>query len=106
MVGVHLSSSQKWLTKRWPLEYIAHLAEELALRDIRVVITGEGMPQKESRVFDELTKKSKPIIACGKTTINQLACLIKRCNVFISGDTAPLHIASGVGTPVIALWFK
>ena len=62
------------------------------------------MPREELRVFNELTKKSRPIMACGKTTINQLACLIKRCNVFISGDTAPLHIASGVGTPVIALF--
>ncbi|MDO8747884.1 MAG: glycosyltransferase family 9 protein [Candidatus Omnitrophota bacterium] len=104
LVGVHLSSSQKWLTKRWPLEYAAHLVEELALRDIRVVLTGERMPQNELRVFNEMAKKSKPIIACGKTTINQLACLIKRCNVFISGDTAPLHIASGIGTPVIALF--
>lgn len=104
LVGAHLSSSQKWLTKRWPLEYIAQMSEELALRDIRVALTGERIPQKELRVFNQLTKKSKPIIACGKTTINQLACLIKRCNVFISGDTAPLHIASGVGTPVIALF--
>lgn len=104
LAGVHLGSSLKWATKRWPLEYVANLAEELALKDIRLVLTGESMPKDELRDFGELTRKSRPVIACGKTTINQLACLIKRCRVFISGDTAPLHIASGVGTPVIALF--
>ena len=104
LAGIHLGSSGRWLTKRWPLEYIARLSENLAGKDIRVVITGEQPDPEELKMLRELAKKSKPIIACGKTTINQLVCLIRRCGVFVAGDTAPLHIASGVGTPVVALF--
>ncbi|MCM8763340.1 MAG: glycosyltransferase family 9 protein, partial [Candidatus Omnitrophica bacterium] len=52
----------------------------------------------------EALKPLKPIIACGRTTINELGYLIKRCNVFISGDSAPLHLACAVQTPFIALF--
>ncbi len=105
LVGIHLGSSGRWLTKRWPLEYIGRLSESLALKDIRVVITGQAPASREEvKILQELTRKSKPIIACGKTTINQLACLIKRCNIFVAGDTAPLHIAAGVGTSAVALF--
>lgn len=104
LVGIHLGSSRRWITKRWPLEYIANLSELLSLKDIRVVITGEQADQEELNTFTELTQKSRPIIACGKTTINQLACLIKRCNVFVAGDTAPLYIAVAVATPAVAIF--
>lgn len=49
-------------------------------------------------------KAPKPINACAKTTVNQLACLIKRCSVYISADSAPLHIAASVKTPFVALF--
>ena len=104
LVGIHLGSSKRWLTKRWPLEYIANLSENLALKDVRVVISAERIDPRELKMLQDLTKKSRPIIACGKTSINQLGCLIKRCGVFVVGDTAPLHIAAAVGTPVVALF--
>lgn len=104
LAGLHLGSSRKWLSKRWPLDYAAALSERLALQGIRLVVTGEEMPGKELNYFKGLTEKSRPIIACGRTSINQLACLIKRCGVFICGDTAPLHIAIGMSVPVVALF--
>ncbi|HCD37789.1 MAG TPA: hypothetical protein DEQ77_03525 [Candidatus Omnitrophica bacterium] len=104
LVGIHCGSSKLWVTKRWPLEYISRLSENLALHDIRVVITGNQVDPGELRVLKSLTARSRPIIACGKTTINQLACLIKHCSVFVAADTAPLHIACGMGVPVVALF--
>jgi len=49
-------------------------------------------------------KNIKIINACGKTAINQLACLIKRCAVFICADSAPLHVAASQGVPIVALF--
>jgi ADP-heptose:LPS heptosyltransferase len=40
----------------------------------------------------------------GKTSISQLASLLKRCELFISNDSGPVHIASAVGTPVISIF--
>lgn len=46
----------------------------------------------------------KPIVAIGKTTLPQLASLIRRCRAFVTVDSAPLHLAASMDTPVIALF--
>lgn len=104
IVGISISASQRWLSKNWPLEHLVKLCEELALRDIRVVITGTSKDLAESNILMEKLKNKKVINACAKTNVNQLACLIKKCSVFVSADSSPLHIASAVETPFIALF--
>ncbi|MBU0548785.1 MAG: glycosyltransferase [Candidatus Omnitrophica bacterium] len=104
LVGMNLSASRKWITKAWPQEYVVRLCEELTAKDIRMVFTGEISDLPWAREMLELFKNAKPIIACGKTSVNQLAALIKRCRVFISADSAPLHICAAVGSPYVALF--
>lgn len=104
LVGINISASQRWITKDWPLHHIIRLCEELSRKDMRVVITGTEKDLTLSNTLMNMVKNVKPINACGKTTINQLACLIKRCSVYISSDSAPLHVASAVGAPFIALF--
>jgi lipopolysaccharide heptosyltransferase II len=104
VVGINISASQRWGTKLWPLEYIICLCEELGLKDIRVIITGTQQDQPLANMLINSLKNTKVINACGKTNINELALLIKKCQVFISADSSPLHIASAVGTPFIALF--
>jgi ADP-heptose:LPS heptosyltransferase len=48
--------------------------------------------------------KARPINACGKTSFMQLVCLIRHCQLFITPDSAPLHLAAAVGAPCIALF--
>jgi len=40
----------------------------------------------------------------GKTSISQLASLISRCRLFITTDSGPMHMASALGVPVIAIF--
>ena len=47
---------------------------------------------------------TKPVNAVGRTSITQLGALIKRCRVFLTGDSAPMHVASSMGTDFIALF--
>jgi lipopolysaccharide heptosyltransferase II len=103
-VGINISASQKWLSKNWPMHHLAKLCEELSLRDIRVVITGSEKDLKNANNLINSLKSAKPINACAKTTVNQLACLIQRCQVYISADSAPLHIAAAMGVPFIGLF--
>lgn len=104
LVGININASLRWLTKNWSLEHIAKLCEELAERDIRVVITGTVGDSLQANTLVAMLKKAKPINACGKTTVNQLACLIKKCSAYISSDSAPLHIAAACEVPLIALF--
>jgi lipopolysaccharide heptosyltransferase II len=103
IVGINLCASQRWVSKRWPLENFAQLCDRLSKENIRVVITGS---KEELDFATELQKmtSARLLIFSGKTTLLQLAALIKKCSVFVTADSAPLHIAAAVGTPLVALF--
>lgn len=104
IVGINISASPRWLTKNWPLAHIARLCEELSSKQMRIVLTGTHRDLALAERLSGMLKNIKPINACGKTTVNQLASLIKRCSVYISPDSASLHIASSMQVPFIALF--
>ncbi len=103
IVGLNLAASPRWPTKNWPKEHIQKLCDLLAARNIRVILTGQNKDMSTAR-FLVSKSKSKPVNFVGKTNILQLAALIKRCRVYITPDSAPLHVAAAVNTPVIALF--
>ena len=103
LIGINLSASRKWITKNWPLSNFAKLCDELSARNIRVVITGSEQDYDLAEELLTMTK-SKPFVAVGQTSLMELASLIKRCKVFLSADSAPLHIAAAVETPIVALF--
>jgi heptosyltransferase-2 len=102
-VGLNISASQKWPTKNWPLEHMAKLCDILGQKNIRIILTGEN---KDASISRKLIAKarSKPASFVGKTSMLQLAALIRRCRVYISPDSAPLHVASAMQVPVIAFF--
>ncbi|MCX5710352.1 MAG: lipopolysaccharide heptosyltransferase II [Candidatus Omnitrophica bacterium] len=104
LIGFNLSASSRWLTKSWPQEHIAKLCEELGYRDMRMVLTGTQADAPAAESLIGMVKNTKLINACGKTTVNQLACLIKKCAAYVSADSSPLHVAAAVNTPFVALF--
>jgi len=101
LVGFNIGSS--WKTKRWPLKSFARLSDMLAAKDVRVILTGSKEESGLAKEFMDMID-TRIINVVGKTTITQLSALLKRCNVFVTGDSAPLHIASSMGTDFIALF--
>ncbi len=103
VVGINIAASRKWGTKNWPIERIARLCDLLSAKSIRVMITGMDKDQEITHKLLKLTK-TKPAIFVGKTDILQLAALIKRCKVFVTPDSAPMHIAAAMKIPFVALF--
>ncbi|MFH1406874.1 MAG: lipopolysaccharide heptosyltransferase II, partial [Candidatus Omnitrophota bacterium] len=104
LVGFNLGSSRAWPTKRWPLASFAKLQEELGRQiSARCVLFGT---KDELELAGEYKKiaKTKPIDLVGKTSLMELAVLIKRCNAIVSSDSAPVHIAAAVQTPFVVLF--
>ncbi len=102
-VGINIAASLRWTTKNWPIEFIARLCDILAAKNIRVIVTGIDKDKELAKKLSTLTK-TKPVILVGKTDLMELAAVIKQCKVFISPDSAPLHIAAAMRVPVIALF--
>lgn len=90
--------------KRWPEPYFARLADSLWSRygASSVLLGGPEEAATAARIVE--TARSPLVSAIGKTTEKQLAALIARLSVVVSGDSGPLHIAAAVGTPVVALF--
>lgn len=102
LVAMHPSSSCP--SKRWSPGNFARVADRLAeAHKVKIILISD----EEGKIFADQTKEDMkyPVIDfSGKTTISELASLLKRCMLFISNDSGPVHIASAVGTPVIAIF--
>jgi heptosyltransferase-2 len=90
--------------KRWPEPRFAELAGRLASSgeaDVVVIGNAEAEPIEE-RIA---ARAGAPVIrAAGKTDLVRLAGLLARSAALVTNDTGPMHVASAVGTPVVALF--
>ncbi len=94
-----------WKPKKWPAEYFLGLAKLLSeYFSCPVVITGGPEEERAAQQMVEQTKKGELISFCGKTSLGVLGALFQKAAFVVSSDSGPLHIASGVGTPVVALF--
>lgn len=103
IVGINISASPRWTTKNWPVSSIAALCDLLATDNIRVILTGTDQDKSLAREI-AAAARSKPSLLTGKTSILQLSALIGFCHVYVSNDSAPLHIAAAMKVPVVALF--
>ncbi|MFH1996405.1 MAG: glycosyltransferase [Candidatus Omnitrophota bacterium] len=104
LVGVHVRASPRWESKNWPIEYIAELCDRIAVsKSIRVVITGSRDDEAHAEELCSMTQ-AMPINAVGKTSLMQLASLVKYFKAYVTPDSAPLHVASSSRIPVIGLF--
>jgi heptosyltransferase-2 len=93
-----------WNTKRWPPERFASLAEQLVGKGLRVIVVGG---EEDSRLLTPfLSPESVPrvVVAAGQLSILQSAELIRRCRALVCNDSAPMHLAVAVRTPVVAIF--
>ena len=103
-VGLVLGASPRWPTKQWPVERFLELSKQLVRRfDCQIVLLGTEEDQKQARLFDESNLK-QVLNLTGKTSFAQLVSLIKQLDVLVTGDTAPLHMASAFKTKIVALF--
>lgn len=102
IVAIHPWTSDP--VKQWSLEKFKELALKLlGYQGLKVVIVGgKEEAGKSSEIFAGFG--SGVLNLTGKTTLLQLAVVLKRCKLLISGDSGPVHLASAVGTPVLALF--
>lgn len=100
---VHPTS--RWLFKCWRDDAAAGIIDYLEGRGVRVVLTS-GPEKKELDKVASIVSlaKKKPLDLSGRLTLKQLAALIKRSTIYFGVDTAPMHMAAAVGTPVVALF--
>ncbi|HUL03003.1 MAG TPA: lipopolysaccharide heptosyltransferase II [Gemmatimonadales bacterium] len=100
---VALAPGSIWGTKRWP--YFGELATELAQQSAIAVVGGPDDAELGDAIHDAVTRSGgRAVNACGKLTVRQSAALLGRARLLVTNDSAPQHLATAVGTPVVALF--
>jgi len=104
LIAVHPVSSKverNWLTPRYAKVI------ELAVKffDCGIVITGGNAPD-ERTLCERLAQVAphRTLNLCGRTTPKQLAAVLAQARVLVAPDTAAVHIARAVDTPVVGLY--
>lgn len=89
--------------RRWHASNFATLADRLhETYDAHIIITtGPREGELADQVADAMSHS--PVIV-NQATPMQLAALLRRCNLYISNDTGPMHLSTAVKTPTIALF--
>ena len=90
--------------KRWLPERYAHVADRLAAEHEACVLIFGGPGEESLGAAIAGMMKAPTIVLSGRTSVRQLMALIKRCRLFITNDTGPMHIAQAFGVPLVAIF--
>jgi lipopolysaccharide heptosyltransferase II len=91
-------------SKRWPLANFAKIGDALAKRYKAGVVIITGAEDKSFGDKVASMMREKAVNLSGVTTVADVASVLKRSMLLISNDSGPVHIASAVGTPAIAIF--
>lgn len=107
----------RWETKTWPAEYFASCAKCFIHERINVVLAGSAFDRpladqifhyleySDTHAADTFPAGGGSVVSLvGETSLAELAALIKNAQLFVGGDTGPLHIAAAAGTRLITIF--
>ena len=90
-------------TKRWPVRHWRTLAQSMRRQGLAVVVVGSA---SDRMIATEIAEACgfPGAVAAGELDLQATGALLRRCRVAVTGDTGPMHMATAVRTPVIALF--
>ena len=101
---VAIAPGSTWATKRWLPEGFAKVADWLIQKEkAKVVLIGGKEDEKLANSIGNLMQ-TKPVVACGKLSLLDSAALLSKCKLLLANDTAPVHIAVAMKTPVVEIY--
>jgi len=102
---IAIQPGARWDNKRWPVENFSALVKLLAQKfsDARFAILGstEDKPlgEKISRI-----EPNRTLNLCGETSLPEMIEWVRLCDLMITNDTGPMHVAAALGKPLVALF--
>jgi len=106
---VQTHPGSRWLFKCWPAERMAALLDRIVANGWPVAMTGAPDERERALVAATLaackaTTRERIVDLAGTLTLLELAALTARARAFVGVDSAPMHIAAAMQTPVLVLF--
>lgn len=95
----------RWSFKCWENSHWARVIDHLSERGFYCVLSGSPAAQEQQDIEEIIAaSEHKPRSLCGALSLQELAALIKSCDLFLGVDSAPAHMAAALKKPAIALY--
>jgi heptosyltransferase-2 len=101
--AVAIAPGARWATKRWPAERFAAVADALAAEGVTIVLCG-GPGDRDAFAAFRASTRARVAADLSFLPLDALAAAIARVQLLVACDSGPVHLASAVGTPVLALF--
>jgi len=102
---IHVHPASRWQFKCWPAQKTAELIDKLQALGERVVVSSAAEAAELDLIGRIRALATTPFAdVSGKLSLKQLGALTRSAKLFIGVDSAPMHIASALQTPVVALF--
>lgn len=96
-----------WRYKEWSVNnYIQLIQRIVSEYHAAIVITGSRDEYERAQHIVNLCKDYGQHVCnmAGKTSLGELAAVLKSCHLFIGSDSAGMHVAAAVGTPTVIIF--
>ena len=96
-----------WQYKEWGVnKYVSLIQRILSEYNVTIVITGSRDEyDRAENIIDQCRDYGRQMFnLAGKTSLEELAAMLKLCQLFIGSDSAGMHIAAAVGTPTVIIF--
>ncbi len=97
--GAAFGSAKQWI----PARYAAAAERIAAERGARVAILG-GPAERPLADAIAAAMRTPPLDLCGRTDLPGLVGVLARLDVLLTNDSGPMHLASALGTPLVAIF--
>jgi heptosyltransferase-2 len=99
---IAIAPGSVWETKKWPIDYFAKVVKELCRMNIAVVLIGG---KADAALCQHLADGNHDVLnLAGQLNVRESYQVIRQSRVLLTNDSAPLHMGSAAGTPVIAVF--
>lgn len=104
---IALNIGASWRTKRWVDDYFAEAADYYLVRGYHIAVMGGPMDVEiVERCRARMKERDNPRlhIFTGQVSLGVLAGLLRRCILFITTDSGPMHVGVAMHVPVLCMF--